>query len=83
MLKPHPAILRDLVKQYEELRAQNPERSSTETRRRAEDLSYTLCVSTGTRTVEAALAFAAEQLQADLAELAYAPGAPAPLQLAT
>ncbi|AOP47564.1 DUF5133 domain-containing protein [Streptomyces lydicus] len=82
MLKPHPAILRDLVKQYEELRARNTERSSSETRRRTEDLSYTLCVSTGTRTVEAALAFAADQLAADLAELAYAPDAPAPMRLA-
>lgn len=82
MLKPHPAILRDLVKQYEELRAQGSDRSSSETRRRTEDLAYTLCVSTGTRTVEAALAFAAEQLEADLAESAYATGARSVLPLA-
>ncbi|WP_051797507.1 DUF5133 domain-containing protein [Streptomyces sp. NRRL S-337] len=82
MLKPHPAILRDLVKQYEGLRAQGSDRSSPETRRRTEDLAYTLCVSTGTRTVEAALAFAAEQLEADLAESAYATGARSVLPLA-
>jgi len=83
VLKPHPLILRDLVKQYEEFRARESERSSYETRRQLADLSYTLCVSTGTRTVEAALAFAARQLDADLAEAAHGRPLPASLQLAS
>jgi len=84
LLTPHSAILRDLVKQYEKLHTRISERSSPETQRRFEDTCYTLCVSTGTRTVEAALTFAARQLDADLAEVAYAasPTAAPALQLA-
>jgi hypothetical protein len=83
VLNPHPVILRALVKQYEVFRARESERSSYETRGQLEDLSYTLCVSTGTRTVEAALAFAARQLEADLAEAAHGRPLPEPLQLAS
>ncbi|WP_269460132.1 DUF5133 domain-containing protein [Streptomyces sp. 2323.1] len=82
MLTPHSAILRDLVKQYEKLHARLSERSSAETQRHFADTCYTLCVSTGTRTVEAALTFAAGQLDADLAEVAYASPTASSLQLA-
>ncbi|WP_330479674.1 DUF5133 domain-containing protein [Streptomyces platensis] len=80
---PHPVILRDLVKQYEVFRDRESERSSHEPRRQSADTSCTLCVSTGTRTVEAALAFAARQLDADLAEAAHGQPLPAVLQLAS
>ncbi|MFI9081687.1 DUF5133 domain-containing protein [Streptomyces sioyaensis] len=82
MLTPHSAILRDLVKQYEKLHARLSERSSTETQRHFDDTCYTLCVSTGARNIEAALTFAAGQLDADLAELAYASPTASSLQLA-
>jgi hypothetical protein len=62
----HPAILRNLVERYEELQAGRTGQDSLETRRRLEDVTYTLCVSTGTRTIEAALRAAEEQLTAAL-----------------
>ncbi|MEV7130750.1 DUF5133 domain-containing protein [Streptomyces sp. NPDC093260] len=55
MLMAHPAVLKDLVEQYETLRDLYAEKASPEVRQRLEDVAYTLCVSTGTRDVEAAL----------------------------
>jgi hypothetical protein len=55
MLLAHPAVLKDLVEQYEALRALHAENGSEEARRRLDDVSYTLCVSTGTRDVDSAL----------------------------
>ncbi|MDX3853981.1 DUF5133 domain-containing protein [Streptomyces sp. AK02-01A] len=72
MLMAHPAILRNLVKQYEALQVLHAETDSFETRRRLEDITYTLCVSTGTRVVEDALAVAERQLAGALAEQAGA-----------
>ncbi|MEC4015477.1 DUF5133 domain-containing protein [Streptomyces sp. H27-D2] len=72
MLKAHPAILRDLVERYERLRTLHREQRSLETRRRLEDITYTLCVLTGTRTIEAALTAAERQLTAALASEAPA-----------
>lgn len=59
MLMPHPAVLHRLVHEYETLAAtqQNPGRPS-EAATRAQDLAYTLCVTTGTRDVAHALATA-------------------------
>ncbi|MFF5184685.1 DUF5133 domain-containing protein [Streptomyces sp. NPDC000345] len=51
MLRPHPAVLRALVEEYETLTAT----ATPEARARAQDLAYTLCVSTGTRDVGSAL----------------------------
>ncbi|MFJ8109371.1 DUF5133 domain-containing protein [Streptomyces sp. NPDC096132] len=51
MLRPHPAVLRALVEEYETLTAPG----TPEARARAQDLAYTLCVSTGTRDVGPAL----------------------------
>lgn len=75
MLMAHPAILRNLVEQYEALQIRHADEGSIETLRRLEDVTYTLCVSTGTQTVEAALAVAEEQLTNALAEtVPVAPG---------
>ncbi|MFF8190679.1 DUF5133 domain-containing protein [Streptomyces bobili] len=51
MLMPHPAVLRTLVDEYEATMASG----SAEDETRAQDLAYTLCVSTGTREVTRAL----------------------------
>ncbi|MFE1271827.1 DUF5133 domain-containing protein [Streptomyces sp. NPDC058758] len=62
MLMAHPVVLRELVEQYETLRALQAERDGAEARRRMDDLAYTLCVSTGTRDVDAALSAARRRL---------------------
>lgn len=62
MLMAHPRILRNLVEQYEALSALHTGNGAPEARRRLEDIAYTLCVSTGTREVESALAAARRQL---------------------
>lgn len=58
----HPAVLRNLVEQYVTLRTLHAEDGGTEVRRRMDDVSYTLCVSTGTRDVDAALVAARHRL---------------------
>ncbi|MFD7714217.1 DUF5133 domain-containing protein [Streptomyces sp. NPDC059785] len=55
MLMAHPAVLRNLVEQYETLRVLEADSGSAEVRQRMDDLAYTLCVSTGTKDVDAAL----------------------------
>ncbi|WNO70216.1 MULTISPECIES: DUF5133 domain-containing protein [unclassified Streptomyces] len=62
MLLAHPAVLKDLVEQYETLRALHAEKGSPGVRQRMEDVAYTLCVSTGTRDVDAALIAARHRL---------------------
>ncbi len=62
MLMAHPAVLRNLIEQYETLQILHAENGSPEVRRRMDDLAYTLCVSTGTRDVDAALIVARHQL---------------------
>ena len=68
---PHPAILRTLVEEYEALVAEGTEEALTGAGGRAQDLAYTLCVSTGTREVAHALEAARRRLAA-----AYDPMAP-------
>lgn len=75
----HPAILRNLVEQFQALRALHAEKGTPESRRRLEDVTYTLCVSTGTRTAEGALAAAREQLAMALAQTAEPGGTRTPL----
>jgi hypothetical protein len=58
----HPAVLRNLVEQYVTLRTLHAEDGGTEVRRRLDDVAYTLCVSTGTRDVDAALVAARHRL---------------------
>ena len=55
MLRPHPAVLRRLVDEYEALAAAETARGPAGLNPRARDLAYTLCVSTGTRDVKRAL----------------------------
>ncbi|MFE0514265.1 DUF5133 domain-containing protein [Streptomyces sp. NPDC058964] len=62
MLMAHPAVLRNLVEQYDALRILHAEDGSEEVRRRMGDVAYTLCVSTGTRDIDAALIAARHRL---------------------
>ncbi|MEU9292222.1 DUF5133 domain-containing protein [Streptomyces sp. NPDC048266] len=65
MLMAHPTVLRDLVERYETLlRAED----GSDRARRLEDVTYTLCVTTGTRDIDAALAAARRQLSRTSAE---------------
>ncbi|KOG91316.1 DUF5133 domain-containing protein [Streptomyces varsoviensis] len=62
MLMAHPAVLANLLDEYETLTALGGERGSHEIRQRMDDVAYTLCVSTGTRDVDTALIAARFQL---------------------
>ncbi|MFE1001900.1 DUF5133 domain-containing protein [Streptomyces mutabilis] len=62
MLLAHPVVLKNLIEQYETLRALHAEDGTEEARRRREDVIYTLCVSTRTRDVDAALVAARHRL---------------------
>ncbi|MFD9789343.1 DUF5133 domain-containing protein [Streptomyces sp. NPDC059070] len=62
MLMAHPAVLRDLLAEYDALRALKAAEGDENTRRRLEDVSYTLCVSTGTRDIDAAVIAARHRL---------------------
>ncbi|MFD3376378.1 MULTISPECIES: DUF5133 domain-containing protein [unclassified Streptomyces] len=65
MLMPHPATLRRLVDEYEALIAPGGESGAVaKPDQRAQDLAYTLCVSTGTRDVRRALERARRHLAA-------------------
>jgi hypothetical protein len=64
----HPAILTNLVEQYETLLTLHAEKDNADSRQRLEDVSYTLCVSTGTRDVDTALHTARQRL-ADTAQV--------------
>ncbi|MEU5347621.1 DUF5133 domain-containing protein [Streptomyces sp. NPDC020766] len=56
MLMPHPETLRRLVEEYEALIALEGEGGGVaKPDQRAQDVAYTLCVSTGTRDVRRAL----------------------------
>ncbi|GGW82655.1 DUF5133 domain-containing protein [Streptomyces caelestis] len=62
MLRPHPAVLRRLVNEYEALSAAVAASEPADLNSRTRDLAYTLCVSTGTRDVERALEVAHQWL---------------------
>ncbi|MFG2127496.1 DUF5133 domain-containing protein [Streptomyces sp. NPDC048751] len=64
MLRPHPAVLRRLVEEYEALLAVDQTTHGSMPSPRAQDLAYTLCVSTGTRDVRQALQAAHRWLSA-------------------
>ncbi|MPY60201.1 DUF5133 domain-containing protein [Streptomyces spongiae] len=64
MLKPHPAILRRLVEEYEEVMHRESREPVSRPGRRAQDLAYTLCVTMGTRDVRRAVAEARRQVAA-------------------
>jgi len=73
MLMAHPTVLRTLVQRYEALSALSQERRTDGTdgtedadpalERQLQDTAYTLCVSTGTREVSAALATARAHIE--------------------
>lgn len=62
MLLAHPALLTQLVEQYEALRALHAENGGAEVRQRLDDVAYSLCVATGTHDVDAALVAARHRL---------------------
>ncbi|MFF4014991.1 DUF5133 domain-containing protein [Streptomyces sp. NPDC001843] len=62
MLMAHPAVLRNLIEQYDVLRMLHAEEGSPEVRRRMDDIAYSLCVATGTRDIDAALIAARHRL---------------------
>ncbi|MET9803068.1 DUF5133 domain-containing protein [Streptomyces sp. NPDC006368] len=62
MLMAHPAVLSQLIEEYESLTALHAEAGSPEVRQRMADVAYTLCVSTGTRDVDTALIAARHRL---------------------
>ncbi|MEU9488125.1 DUF5133 domain-containing protein [Streptomyces decoyicus] len=62
MLMAHPAVLLELVEEYEVLELLHARQGRAEVRRKMDDVAYTLCVSTGTRDVDAALSAARHQL---------------------
>ncbi|MEU4892642.1 DUF5133 domain-containing protein [Streptomyces sp. NPDC044780] len=62
MLMAHPAVLTDLIRSYETLRALDAADGGPEARQRLADVAYTLCVVTGTRDVDAALIAARHRL---------------------
>ncbi|MGW0033875.1 DUF5133 domain-containing protein [Streptomyces sp. NPDC003314] len=72
MLMAHPMVLENLVEQYATLRALYAENGSAEVRRQLEDVTYTLCVSTGTRDIDAALATSRSQLDRARSEIDFA-----------
>ncbi|MET9427104.1 MULTISPECIES: DUF5133 domain-containing protein [unclassified Streptomyces] len=62
MLMAHPAVLSQLIEEYETLKALHAEAGGPAVQQRLEDVTYTLCVSTGTQDGEAALRAARRQL---------------------
>ncbi|MEV1044025.1 DUF5133 domain-containing protein [Streptomyces sp. NPDC049916] len=58
---PRPETVRSLLTRYNELRLEHSKDSANGLDRSLEDVSYTLCVTTGTRTVQDAL-HAAERI---------------------
>ncbi|MEU5897018.1 DUF5133 domain-containing protein [Streptomyces venezuelae] len=59
MLQAHPSVLADLVERYESLHAKTGSAAvDPALRRQLDDVTYTLCVITGTRSLEQALASA-------------------------
>ncbi|MFD7747513.1 DUF5133 domain-containing protein [Streptomyces sp. NPDC059698] len=71
MLLAHPAVLEELLRRYDELTAGRGE-DAQEANRRLEDVSYTLCVTTGTRDIASALVTARERLRRPAPETASA-----------
>ncbi len=62
MLMANPAVLRNLLEEYEALASLHAETGAAQARQRMEDVAYTLCVSTATQDVDSALAAARQQL---------------------
>ncbi|SFE60743.1 protein of unknown function [Actinacidiphila alni] len=67
MLMAHPTVLRNLVDRYETLTAaaETAESVDPRIRQQLQDTAYTLCVSTGTREIAAALTAARVHMERD------------------
>ncbi|MET7488504.1 DUF5133 domain-containing protein [Streptomyces sp. NPDC005538] len=55
MLLAHPAVLNGLLAEYDSLRVLDAEHSGPDVQRRLLDVSYSLCLATGTSDIDAAL----------------------------
>ncbi|WP_405705512.1 DUF5133 domain-containing protein [Streptomyces sp. NBC_00069] len=75
MLMAHPAVLARLVEEYEMVSQPQVGGRRELLRQRLEDVVYTLCVSTGTRDIDAALASARERMGAAWLTAADGPAA--------
>ncbi|MEU6818493.1 DUF5133 domain-containing protein [Streptomyces sp. NPDC046860] len=62
MLMAHPAVLQNLIDQYDALSVLHAQEGGAEVRRRMDDVAYTLCVATGTRDIDTALVAARHRL---------------------
>ncbi|WP_037608745.1 DUF5133 domain-containing protein [Streptacidiphilus rugosus] len=62
MLMAHPTVLNNLIKEYAALALLGADHGDQQARRRLEDVTYTLCVATGTRDIDSALAAARYRL---------------------
>ncbi|WP_042382158.1 DUF5133 domain-containing protein [Streptacidiphilus melanogenes] len=62
MLMAHPTVLNGLLEEYAALATLGADHGDERARRRLDDVSYTLCVVTGTRDVDSALAAARHRL---------------------
>ncbi|WP_425841043.1 DUF5133 domain-containing protein [Streptomyces fractus] len=62
MLLAHPALLTDLIREYETLSALAADEGGPDAQRRLDDIGYSLCVATGTSDVDAALVAARHRL---------------------
>ncbi|MCP9976046.1 DUF5133 domain-containing protein [Streptomyces somaliensis] len=81
MLLAHPAVLRELVARYESLCAAAQDHAiAPDLQRRLDDVTYTLCVTTGTRKLEHALAAARGQTGRHGGRLRTEGGSAAPVQ---
>jgi hypothetical protein len=58
----HPTVLNGLVEEYAALAALGADHGDDQARRRLDDVTYTLCVATGTRDIDNALAAARHRL---------------------
>ncbi|WP_307571050.1 DUF5133 domain-containing protein [Streptomyces sp. DSM 41269] len=76
MLTPSPDVMRTLLARYNELQLRHSQDSDYELQRSLEDVTYTLCVSTGTRTVHDALLAADAILRKAASEEEAAAGIP-------
>ncbi|MFF0448781.1 DUF5133 domain-containing protein [Streptomyces sp. NPDC004609] len=66
LVNTHPAVLRNQLTTYESLRGEaTGDVVPLHVRRQLQDIAYALCVSTGARDIEAALAVARRELDDD------------------
>jgi hypothetical protein len=62
MLMAHPAVLARTLAQYETLRELGAEHGGEAARQRLDDVAYSLCISTGTSDIDAAVIAARHHL---------------------